>query len=269
MPKWAEFKLKERTTQVFHDWMIFDVVSMPKRASKFKHTFGGEIVHKGLSRRSCGFPVHLLYRFNQDDPDLGIRIPNCQWLPLYYCFSFKNASMQMGYRVLSDDRVQPFFKPRSRMTLRGSEFADESFPKFFREVSVGLRPVSFDPKKPADAKRYVNVFGISKLTPKQQQAFRKRCKAEYDRFAPAPWDGPIEELIDLETAPCGQGRPRSPCPNPKCKNHSQPGSLQIFAIVPATPVPRVSLWGKYGGTTQIIYEMCPTCSSIAVTNQCD
>ncbi|MBT4867839.1 MAG: hypothetical protein HON53_22285 [Planctomycetaceae bacterium] len=254
------------TIQLFHDYRIEEVLAAPQ--AEYGHHFGGPILHEGLSENECGFPVHLICNLNSRDPLVELALPNAQWLPLYYCFSYENQSMSMGYRVLSDQRIEAFFNNDERIDLGNDRFPGDDFPAAFPVTPLQTQSVTFDPTKVQDVSSYVNAFGIANLSLTDQQSFLKDCKQSWDKYAPEPWTGPLEELLDHQTGPACQGPPNSECANPNCANHTKKRELELFAVVPATPVPKISLWGEWGDDTQILFEICPLCFTIVVTNQC-
>ena len=199
---------------------------------------------------------------------MGTAIPGAKWLPLYYCFSFENESMRMGYRVLSDDRIQPFFDGKSRIRTGSDRFPGEEFPQEFPRTPLTTRAVPFDPSDLEHVARYVDAFGIGSLSLDNQRAFLQECKRWWDESAPDPWTRPLEELLQQCPGPACQGPPNSACANPECVNHSIKGHLELFALVPAVPISNVLLWGHEYEDTQILFEICPLCSTIVVTNQC-
>jgi hypothetical protein len=84
--------------------------------------------------------------------------------------------------------------------------------------------------------------------------------------------GAPETEPDLEAAlssPFMQGKPDSPCLNPKCANRKKKGQLTPLALMPAEPVMGVHTFGRLGGGVQLIFMVCPKCCTIRVSNQCD
>lgn len=257
----------EMNPQLYWDWQIFDLLEWEE--SEFGHHFGGPIAHEGLAEEQCGFPCHLLCRLNTDDPDIAIRIPGARWLPLYYSFCYENESMQTSYRVLSNSRVETYFDRTQSLKLGDDRFPYEDFPETFPERPLTLDLLAFDPTNREHVEAYVNVFGIERLSAADRSEYLEQLARNWDSWGGLePWSGSEDELINSEAAPCPQGPPQSPCPNPRCGNHEQHGSMQLFAYIPSIPADGWSLWGEYGDDTVILYEICPLCFAITATNQC-
>jgi hypothetical protein len=79
-------------------------------------------------------------------------------------------------------------------------------------------------------------------------------------------DKDFEEAL---SSPFMQGKPDSPCLNPKCSNRNKKGRLIPIALMPAEPVKGVHTFGRWGGGVQLIFRMCPKCYTIRVSNECD
>ena len=76
---------------------------------------------------------------------------------------------------------------------------------------------------------------------------------------------PIKAL----SSPFMQGKPNSPCMNSKCSNWKKRGQLTTLALMPAEPLKGVHTFGRWGGGVQLIFQLCPKCCTIRVSNQCD
>lgn len=259
--------MQPERTQIYGNWRVAEAVAAPK--SPARHKFGGTLTFEE-TREDCGFPIHLLYDLDLSDPLIDIKIPNVKRLPLIYCFSYENQRMEVGYQIVSETQLTFYFNPDERIELSSDErFPMKDFPTSFPTIPVELKSTQFNPSNPEDAGKYFNVFGISKLSPNDQQAFLDGFLAWWNQFAPEPWTGTMEELLEYHSGPTVQQHPASRCPNPKCRNHNQRRKMNIFALIPSDPHPGISLWGKGGRGTQIVFEICPECSSIVASNQCD
>jgi hypothetical protein len=251
-------------TLFFHDWTI---TSATDGLSDYGHTFGGPPAHNGAKRENCkGRLLHLLHRINLEDPLIRLRIPHVQWLPLYYCFDFRvNA---LGYQLLSDDELRVHFWPNEPNVSETESYPDDNFPRQFPKTGIALDRYPFDPTDPGDAYEMAAVFGIGKLSAKDRSRVLKKeakqCEALLG-YRPRT----EAELLKSLSRPFAQGRPKSSCPNPNCKNHATKGQLQVIALVPAEPVRGIHTFGRWGDGVQLIFELCPLCHTIHVSNQCD
>jgi hypothetical protein len=73
------------------------------------------------------------------------------------------------------------------------------------------------------------------------------------------------DLIAL-TQGLWQGAWKSRCINPECESQRK----NILAVIDHDDVDGVHFWDKWGEgeQVQIVYEICPRCSTILATNQC-
>jgi hypothetical protein len=251
-------------TKLFGDYRIAAVTS---GRSRFGHTFGGPPDRKGTSRADCnGILIHLLHRFDLSDPLIPIKIPGIRWLPLYYCFDFRVNVL--GYRLTSDESLLTFFPTDDENVSDDESWPDEDYPLEFPKSTVKLSAFDYDPTNLEDAYIWSGVFGIRKLSSEDQAAARKRVVEEMDGLGL----GPVETEEDFEDAlqwPFMQGKPNGDCMNPDCPNYRMTGKLAVFALMPAEPVKGIHTFGRWGGGVSLIFEICPDCFSIRVSNQCD
>jgi hypothetical protein len=248
----------------FHNWTI---TSACDGLSEYEHSFGGPPAHAGAQRKNCNDRLlHLLHRINLEDPLIGLHIPRVQWLPLYYCFDFRvNA---FGYHLSSDEVLRVYFWPNEPNTSKTESYPDKDFPRHFAKTGITLASYDFDPTDRNDAYDFAAVFGLDKLSPKDRAwVLRKEADACQAMLGYRPETE--AEVVASLSRPFGQGRPDSPCPNPDCKYHKKKGHLQVIALVPGQPVPGVHMFGRWGDGVQLIYELCPNCHTIHVSNQCD
>ena len=76
--------------------------------SPFAHSFGGSHPYEGLRLDRKRPPVHLLFRLDASDPAVGVRLPNAKFLPLLCAIRY--GACHLGYRVVSDDRVEVLYQ---------------------------------------------------------------------------------------------------------------------------------------------------------------
>ena len=235
--------------------------------SKYGHTFGGPHDRKGTAREDCnGILIHLLHRLDLTDPAIPFTIPGVRWLPFYYCFDFR--ANDLGYRLISEEELVTFFPTDDPNVADHEEFPGGEYPREFPRSSITVAAFGYDPTDLDDAYAWAGVFGIGKLSTRDQTAAKKRVAEVMDGLDL----GVPETEQDFEEALCGpfmQGKPDSPCLNPTCANHNKKGHLMPIALMPAEPVQGVHTFGQWGGGVQLIFRMCPTCYTIRVSNQCD
>jgi hypothetical protein len=235
--------------------------------SKYGHTFGGSHDRKGTSREDCnGILIHLLHRLDLTDPAIPLAIPGVRWLPFYYCFDFR--ANDLGYRLISDDELVTFFPTDDPNVTDHEEWPGEDYPREFPQSSIKVAAHEYDPTDLDDAYRWAGVFGISKLSKRDQAAAKKRVAELMDGLGL----GVPETEKDFDEAlssPFMQGKPDSPCLNPKCSNRNKKGQLTPIALMPAEPVKGAHTFGRWGGGVQLIFRMCRKCYTFRVSNQCD
>jgi hypothetical protein len=238
------------------------------KKSRFGHSFGGATDYGGLKRFKSQPPVHLLFRLNMTDPAVGITLADLQWLPLLCAIRY--GACHLGYRILSDSAVKILYQNESKAW---DGFPYNDYPDKLPEQSLILKEVKYNPNKPKDAYVLAGIFGSEVLTPRQFARLASFLVEE--ELYPEPelyggeWESPEEYLRIAHCWPFVQGRPHEACPDRNCPNHGQRGSLRIFAVFEEREkeVHRF-LWGPGGPFLQIIYQICPKCSAIRVSNQC-
>ncbi len=236
--------------------------------SKYEHTFGGPHDRKGTSREHCGgILIHLLHRLDLTDPAVPIRIPGLRWLPFYYCFDFR--ANELGYQLVSDEELVTFFpKNDPNVSKEESWPDDEGYPLEFPSSSIKITAYDYDPTDLDDAYQWAGVFGIGKLSKPDQKAAKERVAELMEGLGFYPLETE-EQFAETLFSPFMQGKPNSPCLNPKCSNRKKWGSLTSIALMPAEPVEGVHTFGRWGSGVQLIFQLCPKCFTVRVSNQCD
>lgn len=236
-------------------------------AGRYGHTFGGPHDRAGAARADCGgILIHLLHRLDLTDPAVPFSVPGVRWLPFYYCFDFR--ANDLGYRLLSDGALVTYFPKDDPNVTDHEEWPDENYPPEFPRSGINIVPVAYDPTNLEDAYRWAGVFGIGKLSDRDQAAAKARVAEKQEAlgfYAP----GTDQEYEEALSGPFVQGRPNNTCLNPDCPNHAHRGRLSTIAIVPAEPVPGVHTFGRHGGGVQLIVQLCGICHTIRTSNQCD
>ncbi|AMV29074.1 hypothetical protein VT84_32060 [Gemmata sp. SH-PL17] len=255
---------KTLNTFLFGDYRIATATS---GRSGYKHTFGGAHDRKGTSREDCnGILIHLLHRLDLTDPAVPIAIPGVRWLPFYYCFDFR--ANDLGYQLISDEELVTFFPEDDPNVSQEESWPDDNFPPEFPESPIKIAPRDYDPTNLEDAFQWAGAFGIGKLSAPDQATAKARVSEIMDSLGL----GIPETEEDFEQAlsrPFMQGKPDGPCLNPECSNRKTRGQLISIALMPAEPVRGVHTFGRWGGGVQLIFQMCPKCYTIRVSNQCD
>lgn len=235
--------------------------------STYQHTFGGPHDRRGASRKECqGILIHLLHRLDLSDPAVPLSIPGRRWLPFYYCFDFR--ANDLGYRLLSDDAMEAYFPTDDPNVTNEESWPDDDYPLEFPRSNITVAAFDYDPTKLDDAYRWAGVYGIGRLSTRDQTAARNRvAKLVTGLGFRAPET--TKEFDEALCSPYSQGKPNAPCLNPRCPNHQKKGALVPLALMPAEPVAGVHTFGRYGGGVQLIFHICPECHTIRVSNQCD
>jgi hypothetical protein len=251
-------------TFLFGDYRIATATS---GRCKYGHTFGGPHDRKGTSRLDCnGILIHLLHRLDLTDPAIPFTIPGIRWLPFYYCFDFR--ANDLGYRLISDEELVTFFPEDDPNVSKDESWPDDDYPLEFPKSSIKIAAYDYDPADLEDAYRWAGVFGIAKLSKRDQVAAKKRAAELAEGlgfYAPQT----EEEFDEALSDPFMQGKPDNPCLNPKCSNRKKKSSLTTIALMPAEPVKGVHTFGRWGGGVQLIFQLCPKCYTVRVSNQCD
>jgi hypothetical protein len=185
---------------------------------------------------------------------------------LYYCFDFR--ANDLGYRLISEEELVTYFPNDDPNVTDHEEWPGEDYPLEFPKSSIEIAEYEYDPTDLDDACRWAGVFGIGKLSKRDQAAAKKRVVELRDGLG----IGIPESDKDYEEAlssPFMQGKPTKTCLNPGCPNHNKKGHLSPIALVPAEPVKGVHTFGRWGGGVQLIFEICDKCDTIRVSNQCD
>lgn len=243
----------------------FRIATVKSGEGRFQHSFGGPHDRKGTSRDDCnGILIHLLHRIDLTDPLVPLKIPGMRWMPFYYCFDFRVN--ELGYRLVSDDELVVFFPDDDPNVSTSEEWPDKNYPLEFPRSAIRVESLQYDPTIREDAYDWAGVFGISKLS-KEDQRFIKQQVA--NRMAGLRLKIPKTER-DFDQAlihPFGQGKPVGPCLNPECSNRKVRSSLNTIALMPAEPIKGIHTFGRWGDGVQLIFQKCPKCHTIRVSNQ--
>jgi hypothetical protein len=231
----------------------------------FGHRFGGPADYSGLAAYKAQPPVHLLFRLNTADARVGVTIPGATWLPLLCAIRY--GACDLGYRVLSDDRVHILHQS---VTKAWKGFPSADYPAVLPGKPVGFGEVGYDPADPHDALCFSGVFGYDALTTEQYAALSRVVVEEglYDPDDPMDYETPEDFVREGIAFPFVQGPPMDGCPDPSCRRHGVTRALRTFAIFQEDDKKSKNLWGRSCENLQIIYQICPACGAIRTTNQC-
>ncbi len=233
----------------------------------YKHTFGGAHDRKGASRDDCnGILIHLLHRLDLTDPCIPFVIPGIRWMPFYYCFDFR--ANDLGYQLLSDDEMVTFFPSDDTRVSKEESWPGDNYPLKFPTRSIRVKAQNYDPTYLEDAYQWSGIFGIDKLSKPDRSEARQRVNEERTGLG-LPVAKTKTEFNEALSNPFLQGKPDSMCLNPKCSNRKKKGSLSTIALMPAEPVKGVHTFGRWGSGVELIFQLCPECYTIRVSNQCD
>ena len=250
-------------TFLFGDYRIAAATS---GRSRYEHTFGGPHDRKGASREDCnGILLHLLHRLDLSDPAIPIAIPGIRWLPFYYCFDFR--ANDLGYRLISEESLVAFFPEDDPNVTYHEEWPSKDYPLEFPKSNIWVTAYDYDPTNLNDAYAWAGIFGIGKLSSADQAAAKKRVADEMDGLGLGVLKTK-KEFQEALSSPFMQGKPNGSCLNPSCLNHKIKGQLSTIALMPAEPVKGVHTFGLHGAGVQLIFQVCPKCYTIRVSNQC-
>lgn len=234
-------------------------------SSRNGHTFGGPPDRTGASRdNSKGVLLHLLHRLNLRDPRIPFTIPGFAWVPLYYCFDFRVN--ELGYRLTSDESMEVYFPKRERNVSRDESWPYEDYPLQFPRAQIKLSGLKYDPTDLEDAFHWAGIFGIDKLSSRQQAAAKRRAAKDSELMTGVLPDSEAEfrEALSL---PFPQGRPIDLCLNPGCPNRRREGQLEVVAMIPGEPVKGMHIFGPDFDHVIVIVLKCPKCNAFRVSNQ--
>lgn len=219
-------------------------------ASKYGHRFGGRPLHRMIGRKHRTLNVHCLYVLNTDDPALPSLLKRRRWLPLYY--PLFNDACDFAYKVVSDTEIAVHL-------LTGATAFDDcpydGYPAELPEHSVRLESLSYSTQKTL-------VFAFTAFDNLNDDALSTADRQFIKRSGyPFTQIGGIQRMI--------QGVPEQRCPNKECKYAEYSNMHDVFAVVWNNPVPGFKVWGEYSDYSQLIFQLCPKCSTIYVCNRCD
>lgn len=215
-------------------------------AGDYPHRFGGQVLHKALGQAAKHLHLHCLYLFATDDPALPDLLPNCKWLPLYY--PMFNDACDFAYQVLSDEEIVVHEVSNSE----SDDFPYEGFPRLLPEHAVSARSLTYD-----EQKTLVYSFVA-------RDHLAERAISEVDKEFLKKTEYPFTQLGGIQYMT--QGVPQQRCPNQKCECSKYSNMHKVFGVVWNNPVPGFQLWGD--DYSQIIFQICPECSTICVCNRC-
>ena len=251
--------LFEHTAFLFSDLKIG---AATEGRSSYGHTFGGPHDREGASQNSCnGTLIHLLHRLNLDDPSIPVSIPGIRWLPLYYVFN--SADPRLGYQLHSDESLTTFFS-----TEKKNQSDKSDYPTEFPQTGIVVSDYGYDPANTDDVYSWAGVFRFGKLPPTKRNEIRQRLYTEELEplgFNPPESDSDYDEWM---YRPFVQGIPYNNCLNPQCENNEAPTNLPVIALMSGHPVDGIHVFGRWGDDVTIIFQQCPKCFTINVTNEC-
>src|SRR5262249_36021744 len=155
-------------------------------------------------------------------------------------------------RLISDEELVTFFPTDDPNVTDHEEWPGDDYPLEFPKSSIKIAAYDYDPTELEDAYRWAGVFGIGKLSKRDQVAAKKGVADEMEGlgfYAPET----EKDFDDVLSSPFMQGKPNSPCLNPKCSTRSKYGQLTPIALMPAEPMKGVHTFGRWGGGVQLIF----------------
>jgi hypothetical protein len=253
----------------FHTFLFGDhrIATATSGECEYGHSFGGPPDRKGTSREDCnGILIHLLHRLDLSDPAIPVAVPGVRWLPLYYCFDFR--ANELGYRLISEEEMVTFFPEDDPNVSQAESWPYADYPTEFPRSSIKVVAYDYDPTDLDDAFRWAGVFGIGRLSDRNRTAAKERTAELMDGLGLGVPETE-EEFEEALSGPFMQGKPDGPCLNPTCANYRKRGQLTSIALMPAEPVKGVTTFGPLGGGVVLVFQLCPKCHTIRVSNQSD
>lgn len=229
-----------------------------------RHNFGGPVRHSFVQANGEAWPhpVHMLFDLDASDPLLSKLPSKYGRLPLY--FSFDLHLMSFGYKEVDDDTCMVFPNFAEEVNIDQPEIP-EDIPREFPRYQVRIDSYPYNPALRDDAVAFAGVYGIHRLSTKDQSAVRKQYDKLYRKIMLEAPEG--DALENFMSSPYCQGRPVGKCPNPECINYDAPKSLLPLAIFPANLRSDVQLFGCWSKGIQLIFELCPLCHTYRTSNQ--
>lgn len=236
-----------------------------------------------------------MYRLNQADPAVANTVPDVNWLPLCYHFSFASLDGTLIYRVLSNSEIEIIAPLDARIDR---DFPREGFPRSFPKRPIAFKEQPYDPTVREDALKLAAVFGIEQLSESEMKraiAIAERTSGTISDCGFKDWL-PEDILRRCHREPFMQGAPLKTCKNPNCTaeivdrteemtieidneifrevtglksltleaHDVRRDSMRVFAIHQSKKGDD-AVWPE----VQLIFECCDACHCIRVTNQCD
>ena len=224
--------------------------------SEHLHTFGGHFHDFEISSKNAPMPLHLIYRLDLRDPLVPVSIPKTDFLPLLQCFRY---GTECSYLVHSDTEIE-LISPGEQEYYFPPWEAPESFPR----QTTSFTPKPFDPLNANDVMDWKGVFGWDELTGEERKRAlimaRERSWLTEEDCVDEDWT--YEDKIGcMYHPPFAQASPNNSCSNPDCSNDR----LQVIALQDEAVSAELIWPDEY---VQTIWELCRSCHSITVTNQC-
>ena len=224
--------------------------------SNHAHTFGGDASDFELSFANAPLPLHLIYRIDLRDPLVPFSLPDSDFLPLLYCF---NYGTDCCYLVNSNSEI---------ILLHPGEqehyWPPWEAPKTFLPQTTSFSSKKYDAKNADDVMDWKGIFGWEELgTKERNRALELAKELTHFSFEDYPKDDwTYETAVEcMYEPPFVQGEPGNNCRNPNCKK----SGCRVIALQ-HEPTTSELIWpDEY---VQTIWQMCDSCHSICVTNQC-
>ncbi len=223
--------------------------------SDYQHSFGGSAKDFGIEVVDAPLLLHLIYRLDLADPLLSIDLPGASFLPLFFPFSY---GCECGYTVRSNGLVE------------FHQFYDDASPPWDAPLEFPRSKTSFtiepyDPTDVRDALNYKGVFGWNELSQTDREKAVELAAKTYglsrDDAPDDDWD--LESVVRCMCFPpfAQRGVPLGICLNPLCDSDAD---MRVIAIQDKC-LPEERIWP--GEHSQTIWQSCPSCGSIHVSNR--
>lgn len=237
--------------------------AVPGETRRHQHYFGGQATDFGFQYSGRAVPLHLICMFDTADPLWAIDW-KLKWFPLCYGFGF--GGQATAYRV-HETTIEVLVPHKAEFD---PDFPCSNYPTSYPAQKIVLRREAYDPNDPEDALMNSAFFGLNHVS----ERTLKQVAARLDEFG--DWDdvdlaGQTREQYLREhpsEMPLLQGIPDSRCVYDQCPAYQRAGAMQIIAVHMGDELEGTSLWGTVGEMILLIFQMCGTCRTMFVSNQC-
>jgi hypothetical protein len=206
------------------------------------HKLGGKSSLQRAICPNCNQPLTRFFHLELTDPRFGINKPNLRSVDLLFCWQCPLAQSEFAYQLTSAGECRILVFPRGS---KDDEFPYLDYPRWFPEVPVEFLPLSESLAK--DIELYQR--SSTDIPMKIEKNF---SRSEIDLIStPRHQLGGTPFRFTDSTPVC-----------PLCKSVMQ----FLMTIAGSSTDPRGFVGYMYA---QVVYHLCPNCSVLTATQECD